>query len=183
MHEKLIFIDDDIIWIGSLNTLSFSDTQEIMERRVSRNVFNDYVRTLRLNELINEYEDGCPKCPICGSEVVASEGRKEPYYWRCVQDNCYKRSIDQPTIEGGKITCSNCAGKLEYGEWGGKPHWRCIGNRKHRQPIARTHLLLPEMRKIIPKKELKKLDEMFGIVYSDSSKKDYSKQHDLFGDL
>ena len=183
MHEKLIFIDDEIIWIGSLNTLSFSDTQEIMERRVSQSVLNDYVQTLKLNELINEYEDGCPKCPICGSEVVASEGREEPYYWRCVQDNCYKRSIDQPPIQGGKITCANCAGKIEYGEWGGKPHWRCVENRKHRQPIARTHLLLPEMRKIIHKEELKKLDELFHIVCSNSSKKDSTKQRDLFGDL
>ncbi|MGO8762561.1 MAG: AAA domain-containing protein [Desulfobaccales bacterium] len=183
MHEKLLFIDDDIIWIGSLNTLSFSDTQEIMERRVSQTILNDYVHTLKLNELINEYKDGCPKCPLCGSEVVASEGNKEPYYWRCVQENCYKRSIDQPPIEGGKINCPNCAGKVEYGEWGGKPHWRCVENRKHRQPVARTHLLLPEMRKGIPKKELKRLDEMFGIVYSDSSKKEHYKQHDLFDDL
>lgn len=113
MHEKLIFIDGEILWIGSLNTLSFSDTQEIMERRVSQSVFNDYVQTLKLNELINEYEEGYPKCPICGSEVVASEGNKEPYYWRCIQENCYRRSIDQPRIEGGKINCQNCAGKVE----------------------------------------------------------------------
>lgn len=180
MHEKLLFIDNDITWIGSLNTFSFSDTQEIMERRVSQTILNDYVHTLKLNELINEYDDGCPKCPICGSEVIASEGNKEPYYWRCIQDNCYKRSIDQPPIEGGKINCQNCAGRVEYGEWGGKPHWRCVENRKHRQPIARTHLLLSEMRKIISKKELKKLDELFGIVYSDLSKKDSPKQQILF---
>ncbi|MBN2236323.1 MAG: AAA family ATPase, partial [Bacteroidales bacterium] len=35
MHEKLIIIDDNILWSGSLNPLSFSNTQEIMERRVS----------------------------------------------------------------------------------------------------------------------------------------------------
>ena len=34
MHEKLVFIDDDILWSGSLNSLSFTDTQEVMERRV-----------------------------------------------------------------------------------------------------------------------------------------------------
>ena len=42
MHEKLVFIDHDILWSGSLNALSFSDTQEVMERRVSREVVNDY---------------------------------------------------------------------------------------------------------------------------------------------
>src|SRR5207302_772301 len=32
MHEKLVFLDEDILWSGSLNPLSFSSTQEVMER-------------------------------------------------------------------------------------------------------------------------------------------------------
>jgi hypothetical protein len=35
MHEKLVFVDDDVLWCGSLNPLSFSNTHEVMERRVS----------------------------------------------------------------------------------------------------------------------------------------------------
>jgi hypothetical protein len=157
MHEKLAIIDNSILWIGSLNILSYSSTQEIMERRFSKNVVEDFIKTLRLFDLLREYEDGPPTCPICKSEVVASEGRNEPYYWRCVVDDCYSRSINQPPIKSGIITCSNCGGKVEYGDWGGKPHWRCIENKMHRQKVARTHLMLPEMRKIIPKRELKKL--------------------------
>jgi superfamily I DNA and/or RNA helicase len=183
MHEKLVFIDENIVWVGSLNTLSFSNTQEIMERRVSKTIVSDYMRTLRLNELISEYQDGFPKCPICGDEIVASEGKKDPFYWRCVQDNCYSRSIDQPKLEGSKITCPTCAGRVEYGEWGGKPHWRCVKNRKHRLSIARTHLLLPEMRKIIPKEDLKKIDKMFGIEKLGPSPKDVPRQADLFSFL
>jgi predicted nucleic acid-binding Zn-ribbon protein len=179
MHEKLAIIDNSILWIGSLNILSFSSTQEIMERRYSKNVVQDYIKTLRLNELLREYEAGFPTCPICKREVVASEGRDDPYYWRCVLDGCYSRSIDQPPIEGGIITCSNCGGRVEYGEWGGKPHWRCVENRMHRQKIAKTHLMLPEMRKIIPKREIKKLERAFGID-KQSTPNDKAKQTSLF---
>jgi len=179
MHEKLVFIDDEILWMGSLNPLSFSNTQEIMERRKSREVVDDFIRTLRLNELLSEYEDGPPSCPICGSEVVASEGADDPFYWRCVEEDCYSRSIDQPPLEGGIITCANCGSKIEYGEWGGKPHWRCLENRQHRQKIARTHVLLPKMRAIVPKRELRKLDKFFGITTATAPSK-ASAQRQLF---
>jgi hypothetical protein len=168
MHEKLVFIDDEILWMGSLNPLSYSNTQEVMERRLSRKVVDDFMQTLRLRELIGEYEEGPPACPICGSEVVASEGPYEPFYWRCVEKGCYTRSIDQPPLKGGVITCANCGGEVEYGEWGKEPHWRCLENRQHRQKIARTYLLLPKMRAIVPKRQLRKLDKLFGITTSDS---------------
>ncbi|MCD4669382.1 MAG: hypothetical protein K8S14_02930, partial [Actinomycetia bacterium] len=180
MHEKLAFIDNSILWIGSLNILSYSSTQEIMERRLSKNVVEDFIKTLRLYDLLTEYEDGNPTCPICKSEVVASEGRDAPYYWRCVVDDCYSRSIDQPPIKSGIITCSNCGGKVKYGDWGGKPHWRCIENRMHRQKVARTHVMLPEMRKIIPKRELKKLEKIFGVKNKPASDKN-PIQLSLFG--
>jgi len=182
MHEKLAIIDNTILWMGSLNILSYSSTQEIMERRFSRNVVEDFIKTLRLYELLRECEDGNPTCPICESEVVASEGRDEPYFWRCVIDGCYSRSIDQPAITSGVITCSNCGGRVRYGDWGGKPHWRCLENRMHRQKIAKTHLMLPEMKKRIPKKELNKLLKLFGLKekLSDESRKPY--QRELFND-
>ncbi len=166
MHEKLAIIDNSMLWVGSLNILSFSSTQEIMERRFSRNIVEDYIKTLRINDLLREYEEGAPNCPICESEIVASEGRDQPFYWRCVVKNCYSRSIDQPAIKSGKITCSNCGGSVEYGDWGGMPHWRCIENRMHRQKIAKTHLRLPEMTKIIPKREIKKLEKIFNVKSS-----------------
>lgn len=164
MHEKLVIIDDDIIWSGSLNPLSFSNTQEIMERRVSKELVEEYSRIARLDELVGEFSDGDPKCPICESEMVATEGRDDPYYWRCVVDDCYKRSIDQPRISGGIINCANCGGKIEYGEWGNKPSWRCTENRRHHQRIIKTHLRLPKMRKIVPQGDLEKLDKRFQVA-------------------
>ncbi|MHC4328317.1 MAG: AAA domain-containing protein, partial [Planctomycetota bacterium] len=157
MHEKLVFIDKDILWEGSLNPLSFSNTREHMERRRNARVFEDYSKTIRLDELLGEYDDGIPTCPICGSEVVACEGRDEPFYWHCVVKDCYSRSIDQPPIRDGIIKCYNCDGPVEIGEWGGKPCWRCTINKRHHQRVARTHLRLPKMRAIIPKRELAKL--------------------------
>jgi hypothetical protein len=163
MHEKLIFIDSNILWEGSLNPLSFSNTAEHMERRVSQKVFEDYARTLHLNDLIGEYDDGFPTCPICGKEVVACEGRDDPFFWRCVEKDCYTRGVDDPPLQGGIIKCANCAGNVEYGEWGGKPAWRCIENRHHHQKVARTHLRLPNMRSIVPRRKLRELDKLFGI--------------------
>jgi len=167
MHEKLVFIDDKVLWQGSLNPLSFSNTQEVMERRASREVVADYAKTLCLDDFVGEFEDSPPDCPICGGEIIAAEGRSGgPFYWRCVEDDCYTRSMDQPRLKGGVVRCSNCGGEVEYGEWGGKPHWRCKENRRHRQKVARTHLRLPKMRSLIPKSTLRQLDRRFGISRS-----------------
>lgn len=183
MHEKLLFIDDSILWEGSLNPLSFKDTEEHMERRVSKKVFSDYARTLHLSDLIGEYDEGSPKCPICGKEVVACEGKNEPFFWRCTEKDCYTRSIDQPALRGGVIKCNRCGGEVEYGEWGGKPAWRCIENRHHHQRVARTHLRLPKMRTIIPKRKLGELDRLFGLSPSQKNedKKTGQEQSFLFG--
>ena len=163
MHEKIVFVDETILWTGSLNTLSHSDTREIMERRVSKKVVEDYAKTLRLSDLLSPYDEGNTSCPICGSEMIAAEGKEEPFYWRCVEKGCYTRNIGQPPIKDGVITCYNCGGEVEFGEWGGEHSWRCVDNKRHRQPIAKTHLRLPKMAARIPKAELKKLRQKFGL--------------------
>lgn len=163
MHEKLIFVDREVLWSGSLNPLSFRSSQEVMERRVSRTVVNDFAGTLRLDDLIAQYAQGETTCPICGSEVVPSEGRNEPFYWRCVAKDCYSRSIDDPPLQDGFLRCRSCNGPLRFGEWGNDWVWRCEENYRHRQPIARTHLKLPEMRSLIPEADLLELERRFGI--------------------
>ncbi len=163
MHEKLVFVDKEILWSGSLNPMSFSSTQEVMERRKSAEVVESYARTLRLDDLVGVYERGEDNCPVCESELVPAEGRHEPFYWRCVEKDCYTRSIDQPMPVGGRIVCSTCGKGVELGEWGGKPSWRCVANRRHRQRVARNHLLLPRMRESISIGDLKQLDARFKI--------------------
>jgi hypothetical protein len=182
MHEKLIFIDDDILWEGSLNPLSFSNTSEHMERRVSRTVVKDYAHNLRLSDLVGEYEEGTPTCPVCGKELIACEGRDDPFYWRCIDHNngCfYTRSIDQPPLKDGIIKC-RCGSDVEYGEWGGKPAWRCTTNRHHHQPIVRTHLFLLKMREMIPPKKRSKLDKLFGVSHFGNQRDKNGEQGELF---
>lgn len=159
MHEKLVFIDDDILWSGSLNPLSFSDTQEVMERRDSAKVVSDYSSTLRLNELLAASEAGELVCPVCESEIMAAEGSEEPYYWRCIVDGCFTRSIDQPMPTDGCLTCPSCGGDLEFGEWGERYAWRCVENSRHRLRIHRHHLKLPKMAALVPKRLQRALEK------------------------
>ena len=165
MHEKLVFIDQDITWSGSLNPLSFSNTQEIMERRRSKAVLSDYFQVLRTQDLLAAHGKPESQCPICGREILAAEGDKDPYFWRCVKDKCFTRSIDQPYPFDGVLTCGTgtCGAPVEFGYWGDYPHWRCSENKRHRQKLFKSHLKLPKMAALIPKRERKKLCELLGI--------------------
>ncbi len=165
MHEKLAFIDDDILWSGSLNLTSFSNTQEIMERRKSKAVFEDYFQVLRVDDLVGSATGPESKCPICGSEIIVAEGLKDPFYWRCIKKDCYSRSIGQPYPFDGMLRCNSgsCNSAVEFGYWGDYPHWRCIANKQHRQKIFKSHLRLPKMAALIPKKEQKKVWKLLGI--------------------
>ncbi len=165
MHEKVIFIDDDILWTGSLNPLSFSHTQEIMERRQNTNVQQDYKNVLRLPELLDCMGKPESKCPICGSEMIAAEGKDDPYYWRCVNDNCFTRGISQEYPIGGELTCAKCGSSVEFGYWGEEPCWRCVKNRRHHQKLYRSHLKLPKMQSKIPKREYKKAMKYLDTTY------------------
>jgi hypothetical protein len=190
MHEKLVFIDDDITWSGSLNPLSFSNTQEVMERRKSKAVLDDYIQILRLNELLEVQGKAESRCPICGSEMIAAEGRDQPYYWRCVNDDCYSRSIDQSYPFDGVLSCSTCNAPVEFGFWGDYPHWRCSANVRHRQKVFKSHLSLPKMVALIPKGKRRNIFKMFGINYvdryvvrSEHPVSEKSKQIGLFDDF
>jgi hypothetical protein len=162
MHEKLVFIDDQILWCGSLNPLSFSNTQEVMERRNNPHVFDDFAKTMRLDDLIGGFGAGSPTCPICDAPMETAEAKSEPFYWVCPTTGCYSRSIGAPELADGRLVCATCTGAVEYGEWGGEPHWRCVSNKKHRLRVVGTHLKLPKMRAIIPKGELRRLDRIYG---------------------
>ena len=162
MHEKLVFIDDDLLWSGSLNSLSFTDTQEVMERRVSRAVVNDYARVLRLDALLGAHERREDRCPVCGGEVVAAEARNgEPFYWRCLVPDCYTRGIDKPAPVDGLLPCATCGGPVEFRQMPSGPHWRCTCNNRHRQRVVASHLRLPRMRELVPRRDLARLEREF----------------------
>jgi hypothetical protein len=163
MHEKLVLIDGQVLWQWSLNPLSFSSTQEIMERRASREIVADYARVLRLDDLLAAYRANETRCPYCGGEVIAAEGPNEPFYWRCIQDGCFTRSIGDLMPVDDRVICHSCGGPLEFRWPNADPFWRCTTNHRHRQPLVRTHLRLQKMREVIPNADLEKLERGFNV--------------------
>lgn len=165
MHEKLVFVDHGILWSGSLNPLSFSATQEVMERRASDRVVADYAQALRVEDLLALAESTDRACPICGTQLAMAEGHDEPY-WRCSNRDCdYTRNIGQPAPRDGLIICGSpgCGKPVKFGFWGDEARWRCTVNPRHRQRIAKSHLKLPKMRALVPADERRKLDRRFGL--------------------
>ena len=180
MHEKLIFLDNGILWSGSLNALSHSRTQEVMERRASDSVVADYSKTLRLAELLAAFEGEPQRCPICDSEIIASEGGDgDPFYWRCSVDGCYSRGVDDPPLQDGMITFS-CGEPPEFGWWGDDPVWICTCGRRHRQKVHPNHLRLTKMKALIGKAELKRVEKHFG-QWKQRNKPSVGSQQRLFG--
>ncbi len=162
MHEKFVFVDDEIVWYGSLNPLSHSSTQEVMERRVSRTICEEFAKVLRLTDLLGPVVSGETKCPVCESGLIAAEGRDDPFYWRCEADaDCYSRGIDDPPLENGELRCRRCQGEVRLGEWGEGFVWRCQANPRHHQAIRQSHLRLPRMRERLSPKELRRLESSF----------------------
>ena len=150
MHEKLVFVDDHIVWAGSLNPLSFSDTQEIMTRYDNRAVVEDYTGALAVDAVLAVFEAGEGECPVCGNELVPAEGRTG-IYWRCVVTGCHTRSLDAPAPKDGKIVCHSCGERVEFVQLPSGPHWRCVEEKRHRQKVVPNHLRLPKMRDLIQK--------------------------------
>jgi len=164
MHEKLVFVDRDVMWVGSLNPLSYSDTKEVMERRRSQRVVDDYSKTVWLEELIEPNQTEQALCPACHEPLEASEGRDEPFYWRCSAAECgYKQDAGEPILAEGPITCSICGIPMEYGSRGDRPVWKCPRDARHWKGLVRAHLLLPAVRDKIPARDRRELDRRFHI--------------------
>ena len=166
MHEKLVIVDRRVVWIGSLNPLSFKNTQEIMLRRDGKDVAEEIEKLLMIDDLLQPVRDGETECPYCGSEVVAAEGGHDLFYWRCVQEDCFTRSVGDPMPKDGLVVCRSggCGASVHFGHWGERPAWRCGVSHLHRTPITRSHSRLPKMRALIPAPELRKLEREWGVT-------------------
>jgi len=88
MHEKIAFLDDSIVWAGSLNIMSHRDTSELMLRLPSRAAFEQiaaFVTTpgFGKNEVRALFEQENP-VHSCGYPMVWNNG---PYgvYFECPQ--------------------------------------------------------------------------------------------------
>lgn len=155
MHEKLAFIDNSLVWHGSLNPLSFSNTQEVMIRERSKPVFADLADAMHLDELLRDIRPETMTCPICNRSLQLREGNPDPF-WRCPDKDCYSRSIGDEPLKNGELRCRKCGGRLEFAERGTKYVWRCEQDGRHWRAFAKSHCLLPSMKGRIPKEVLKK---------------------------
>lgn len=157
MHEKLVFLDDEIVWHGSLNPLSFSNTQEVMIRSQSKTVFAELAGAMRLDELLADTKPETMTCPICNRDMQLREGTPDPY-WRCPDNDCkYSRSVGDEPLKDGELRCRRCGGRLEFGERGTKYVWGCEEDGRHWRSFAKMHCALPKMRERVPKEVLRKL--------------------------
>jgi ribosomal protein S27AE len=154
MHEKLVFIDSSILWTGSLNTLSFSDTQEVMERRQDETVFADYAQQMSIESLVGVKDHGENKvCPVCGNEMLAAESDSGGIYWTCSKCD-YARNSDEPYPIDGELFCPKCGKPISF-RMVNEPRWICENS--HYRKARRSDLMLPKMRAKIPENQLVKV--------------------------
>jgi hypothetical protein len=114
MHEKVVLIDDNIVYFGSLNPLSHNATTELMQRIESSILAGQVARLIRITERtapaswgedfvlsIRDLPAG-GSCPICGRPLRARTGRYGAFY------SCsgYSRGCQQTRdiIDGDLVT-------------------------------------------------------------------------------
>jgi len=90
LHEKIVVVDDKIVWTGSLNPLSHtSSTTEIMMRIESEELSKQISSFLALYKVKPEDSKGSllhkenPSCPNCHSRSTYIGKAKYGPYWRC----------------------------------------------------------------------------------------------------
>jgi hypothetical protein len=73
------------------------------------------------------------------------------------------RGLPDPAAQAERVNdlrgqVGSAAARLQFGDWGGEPFWRCSVNPRHRQRVGKNHLKLPKMRAMIPARDLRKLE-------------------------
>ena len=171
MHEKLIFVDDLAVWIGSLNALSFTGlTGEVMQRHMDK-------------ELAAEYEKLFGIEHICGAEMLVKESDSGGIYWDCVNGD-YSRNAEQQYPIDGIMRCK-CGAPYVF-SMKNQPRWICSENSSHYQIMRESDLKLEKMEALIPtKRERREVDRYFAEkrkereaakIKSSTSKKSHKKK-------
>ena len=154
MHEKLIFVDSNAVWIGSLNALSFTGlTGEVMQRHADRELTAEYEKLFDIDNICgaieNTYEQ---KCPICGDEMIVKESDEGGIYWQCVAGD-YSRKVAQQYPLDGILRCK-CGAPYVFA-MKNEPRWVCSEDSRHYQKMRESDLKLEKMAALIPTKTLR----------------------------
>jgi len=140
IHEKIVVIDKEIVWHGSLNVLSHTHlTDESMTRVVNKgfaqavavNMSKLHVSSEAALQAVTNAEN--PRCPVTGHRTVYYEGRFGPYFecenkcgWKASLKNAERNSPRQRVAgETAELpldgpTCPLCGNKtrLRSGRFG-----------------------------------------------------------------
>lgn len=161
MHEKLIFVDDEAVWMGSLNALSFTGlTGEVMQRYADKKLIAEYEKLFDIPHLCEVVENVYEQyCPICKGEMIVKESDEGGIYWQCVNGD-YSRNVLQQYPCDGIIRCK-CGAPYVYA-MKNEPRWICSQDSRHFQKMKKSDLKLEKMAALIPtKSERKKVDKYF----------------------
>lgn len=158
MHEKVIIIDDDIVWIGSLNVLSFGGTtKEVMCKIISEKGAKEFAEIFDIQHILDATDDEEEqRCPICGKEVIMAESDLAGFYWRCSdKEECgWSRRTEEQYPHNGKLVCPKCGGAYSF-SMRNEPRWICENNPKHYRIIRKPDLRLVKMWESVPKTTFK----------------------------
>lgn len=165
MHHKLIFIDNSIAWIGSLNILSFGgSTHEDMFRTESIELIQKWFEMEDIEHIVEATTDGFQMfCPICGKEVIMAESNSSGYYWRCSdKEGCgWSRRPEEQYPRDGILVCPKCGGNYEFAMIGNKPIWRCKNKSSHYINIRKSDLKLIKMWIDVPNEKIERARNYF----------------------
>jgi len=97
IHQKAVLIDENIVWFGSLNPLSYKNTLETMIRFDHIGLSAVFAESMATNKkfikkgmsFITEPENPVCKKEACQSKTIFMRGKTGPYY------KCYKCSSTQ----------------------------------------------------------------------------------------
>ena len=88
IHQKAVLIDENIVWFGSLNPLSYSSTLETMIRFDHIGLSAVFAESMATNKKFMKKDMSYivePENPVCNKEACQSKtifirGKKGPYY-------------------------------------------------------------------------------------------------------
>ncbi len=100
IHEKVVIIDDEIIWFGSLNPLSHTNrTDEMMARVIGKSAALQLSAFMAVTTSVSpDKADGLsvvsenPRCPDCGQRTTYRLGSYGPF-WQCEGGCGWKQNV------------------------------------------------------------------------------------------
>jgi len=129
MHEKLVIIDDAIVYSGSLNVLSHIGTTEFMGRGKSPSFAKKIMQFKNVDALIKAptrwgspievslHELPSMNCKKCGKAMTVKNGRYGPFYGCTSYPACtHTEDIAEQHLSSIEwlvnTSCRNCGGQM-----------------------------------------------------------------------